>query len=59
MAIELGRRLSPDRMPKNIHFIAVEVNDVWTVTDVMTDEVEKAVPAAVQAVLKVLGLEVH
>jgi len=28
---------------------------VWTVTDVMTEDVEKAVPAAVQAVLKVLN----
>jgi len=56
MAIELGRRLSPERMPKEIHFVAVEVNDVWTVTDRMTEEVERAVPAAVQAVLKVLNL---
>ena len=55
MAIELGKRLSPERMPTDIHFIAVEVNDVWTVTDVMTEDVEKAVPTAVQAVLKVLN----
>jgi hydrogenase maturation protease len=55
MAIELGRRLSPERMPTDIQFIAVEVNDVWTVTDVMTEDVEKAVPTAVQAVLKVLN----
>jgi len=59
MAIELGRRLAPDRMPSDIQFVAVEVNDVWTVTDVMTDEVEAAVPNAVDAVLKVLGLEVQ
>jgi len=58
MAIELGRRLSPDRMPEEIHFVAVEVNDVWTVTDVMTEDVEKAVPMAAEAVLKVLNLEV-
>lgn len=55
MAIELGKRLSPGRMPTDIQFIAVEVNDVWTVTDVMTEDVEKAVPAAVEAVLKVLN----
>lgn len=54
MAIELGRRLAPDRMPKDIQFIAIEVNDVWTVTDVMTEEVENAVPVAAEAVLKVL-----
>ena len=55
MAIELGMRLSPERMPTDIQFVAVEVNDVWTVTDVMTEDVEKAVPAVVQAVLKVLN----
>jgi len=55
MAIELGQRLFPGRMPKDIQFIAVEVSDVYTVTDVMTEDVEKAVPAAVQAVLKVLN----
>jgi Ni,Fe-hydrogenase maturation factor len=42
-------------MPKDIQFIAVEVSDVYTVPDVMTEDVEKAVPAAVQAVLKVLN----
>jgi len=55
MAIELGKRLSPGRMPTDIQFVAVEVNDVWTVTDIMTEDVEKAVPAAVQAVLKLLN----
>lgn len=55
MAIELGKRLSPERMPTDIQFVAVEVNDVWTVTDIMTEDVEKAVPAVVQAVLKVLN----
>jgi hydrogenase maturation protease len=55
MAIELGKRLFPGRMPTDIQFIAVEVNDVYTVTDVMTEDVEKAVPAAVQATLKVLN----
>jgi len=59
MAIELGRRLFPERMPKRINFIAVEVNDVWTVIDTLTEEVERAVPQAVDAVLKVLGLEVQ
>lgn len=56
MAIELGRRLAPDRMPRDISFVAVEVNDVWTVTDIMTEEVQAAVPKAVEAVLKVLGV---
>ncbi len=55
MAIEVGKLLFPGRMPADIRFVAVEVNDVYTVTDIMTEDVEKAVPAAVEAVLKVLN----
>jgi hydrogenase maturation protease len=50
-AIELGRQLEPERFPKEVVFVAVEVNDVWTVSDKMTPEVEAAMPEAVQTVL--------
>lgn len=53
-ALELGRKLEPDRMPKEIFFVAVEVNDVWTVGDTMTPEVEEALPEAVQTVLDLI-----
>jgi len=54
--LELGRHLEPDRFPKDIVFVAVEVNDVYTVTDVMTPEVEAALPALVAKVLEILGV---
>ncbi len=53
-ALELGRKLEPDRMPKEIFFVAVEVNDVWTVGDTMTPEVEDALPEAVQTVIDLI-----
>ena len=55
MAIELGRRLSPERMPRDIRFVAMEVKDVWTVSDALTEDVERAVPLAVRTVLELLG----
>jgi hydrogenase maturation protease len=54
-ALELGRKLEPERMPKEIYFVAVEVNDVWTVGDTMTEEVEQALPEAVQTVLDLIN----
>jgi hydrogenase maturation protease len=54
-SIELGHTLMPDRMPKAIHFVVVEVNDVWTVTDKMTPEVQDAVEPATETVLGLLA----
>jgi len=54
-ALDLGRKLEPERMPKEIFFVAVEVNDVWTVGDTMTPEVEQALPEAVQTVLDLIN----
>lgn len=56
-ALELGRKLEPERMPKEIFFVAVEVNDVWTVGDTMTPEVEDALPEAVQTVVDLINGE--
>ncbi|HEY3419343.1 MAG TPA: hydrogenase maturation protease [Methanomassiliicoccales archaeon] len=53
-ALELGRKLEPERMPREIFFVAVEVNDVWTVGDTMTPEVEESLPEAVQTVLDLI-----
>ena len=52
--IALGKQLEPERMPKEVIFVAVEVNDVWTVNDRMTPEVEAALPEAVQTVLDLI-----
>lgn len=49
--IELGKRLAPERFPKEFHFVAIEANDVRTVTDKMTPEMEAALPEAVKMIL--------
>jgi len=51
-AIELGRRVYPDRMPREITLVAVEVADVSTIGEEMTPEVENAVPAIVKRVIE-------
>jgi hydrogenase maturation protease len=52
--IELGRKLEPERFPREIIFVAVEVNDVFTVSDKMTPEVEAAVEGTVETVLELI-----
>jgi len=52
--IELGRRLQPDRMPKWVAFVAVEVADTWTISYNMTPEVERAIPEAVERVVEIV-----
>ena len=52
--IELGKRLAPDRFPRVFHFVAVEVNDVETVSDEMTPEIEAVIPEAVETVLRLI-----
>jgi hydrogenase maturation protease len=52
--IELGRRLQPERMPRRIAFVAVEVADTWTISYNMTPEVEKAIPRTVEKVIEIL-----
>ncbi|MDD1768074.1 MAG: hydrogenase maturation protease, partial [Methanomassiliicoccales archaeon] len=49
--IELGRRLQPNRMPKRIAFVAVEVADTWTISYNMTPEVEAAIPETMNRVI--------
>ncbi|MBC7108104.1 MAG: hydrogenase maturation protease [Methanomassiliicoccales archaeon] len=54
-AIELGRMLEPLRMPKHISFVAIEVIDTRTISEKMSPEVEKAIPKAVEVVLRLVG----
>lgn len=49
-ALALGRRLVPDRMPKEVVFLAVEVSDVATVSEQLTEKVAEALPRIVKAV---------
>ncbi len=52
--IELGKRLAPERFPKEFRFVAVEASDVETVTDKMTPVMEAALPEAVRTVLRLI-----
>lgn len=53
--MELGRTLEPDRFPKKVLFVAVEANDVFTVSEEMTPEVEAALGEAVSKVLELIA----
>ena len=55
-AMKIGRQMDPDIMPDEVMFVAVEVQDIRTVTETMTPEVEGAVDSAVSATLHVLGM---
>ena len=53
-AIKIGRQMDPDIMPEKIGFVAIEVQDIKTMTEAMTPEVEDAVPSATNAVLHLI-----
>lgn len=53
-AIKIGRKMDPEIMPETISFVAVEVQDIKTVTETMTPEVEAAVDSAKAAVLHLI-----
>jgi len=52
--LELGRKLQPERFPKEVKFVAVEANDVFTLSEVMTPELEAALARTVQTVLELV-----
>ena len=54
-AIKIGRKMDPGIMPETISFVAVEVQDIKTVTETMTPEVEASVDSAKAAVLHLIG----
>ncbi len=53
--LELGRTLQPERFPKEVRFVAVEANDVFTVSESMTPEVEAALESTVRTVLDLIA----
>lgn len=53
-AIKIGRKMDPEIMPETISFVAVEVQDIKTITETMTPEVEAAVDSAKAAVLHLI-----
>ncbi len=58
-AMALGRQIEPDLMPEQVRFVAIEAEDLLTVSEEMTPAVEAAASEAVDEVLRLLGLEVE
>jgi len=53
-AMKIGRQMDPDIMPEKIMFVAIEVEDIKTVSETMTPAVEAAVKSATDAVLHIM-----
>ena len=54
-AMHIGRQMDPTIMPLSVRFVAIEVEDLQTVGETMTERVEAAVPCAVDAVLHIIS----
>ena len=54
-AVKIGRQMDPDIMPEKIMYIAIEVEDIKTMTETMTPAVEAAVSSATNAVLHLIN----
>jgi len=50
-AMHVGRGLDPENMPEAVRFVAIEVEDIQTVSETMTAAVKKSVPKATAAVI--------
>ncbi len=53
-AMKIGRQMDPGIMPEEVRFVAIEVQDIKTVTETMTPEVEASVESAGRAVLHII-----
>ena len=53
-AIEMGRKVYPDRMPEAIAIVGIEVDNILDFTEQMTPPVEAAVPGAADMALSIL-----
>ncbi|TFG67622.1 MAG: hydrogenase maturation protease [Methanomassiliicoccus sp.] len=51
-AFALGRKVVPDKMPKEVIFIAIEADDLVNVSEELTDTVSKALPSIVKFVVE-------
>jgi hydrogenase maturation protease len=54
-AMHIGRQMDPEMMPESVRFVAIEVEDLQTVSETMTERVQAAVPGAVDAVLHIIS----
>ena len=53
-AIELGKKIHADRMPKDILIIGVEVDNIKDFTEELTEPVKAAVPMAAEKAIEIL-----
>ena len=51
-ALALGRKIVPDKMPKQVLFIAVEADDVVNVSERLTQKIQEAVPIIVNKIVE-------
>ncbi|MBN1678601.1 MAG: hydrogenase maturation protease [Candidatus Thermoplasmatota archaeon] len=54
-ALAMGRKVVPDRMPKEVVFVAVEAEDLINVSESLSSKVEAALPEIVKRVEKELA----
>ncbi|MDR3283073.1 MAG: hydrogenase maturation protease [Candidatus Methanoplasma sp.] len=54
-ALKVGRQIQPGMMPLAVKFVAVEVEDLQTVSEAMTPAVAASVDSAKNAVMHVIG----
>lgn len=54
-ALKIGRQMDPALMPEEVRFVAIEVQDIKTVTETMTPELEAAVEPACDAVIHLIS----
>jgi len=53
-ALKIGRKMDGDVMPREVRFVAIEVQDIKTMSETMTPEVEGSVDSAVEAALHII-----
>ncbi len=54
-ALKIGRQMEGEVMPKEVRFVAIEVQDIKTMSETMTPAVETALDSAVQATLHIIS----
>ncbi|MCQ2056046.1 MAG: hydrogenase maturation protease [archaeon] len=54
-AIKIGRSLEPGGMPLSIKFVAIEVEDIQTVSESLTPKVAASVKDATNAVIRIIN----
>ncbi|HUU07254.1 MAG TPA: hydrogenase maturation protease [Thermoplasmata archaeon] len=49
-ALALGRKVAPDKMPERVVYVAVEAEDLLTVSESLTEKVAEALPKVVEMI---------